>query len=106
MDSTINPLFEQKCYNAVKKEVLSLAENKEGRIFLFGSRAKGQITRGSDFDIGFEGFSDKEFRTIKLRMGLFWEESFVPYHLDLVNFNNVRDDFRKHAMETIELWKN
>ncbi len=62
MNSSIDMIFEQKCHDAVKREVLSLSSDKEGRIFMFGSRAKGDYKRGSDIDIGFEGMDDEDFR--------------------------------------------
>lgn len=105
MDNTINTLFEEKCLRAVKEEILDIIEGNPGRVFLFGSRARGNPRRGSDIDIGIEGMSDDLIRKIRIRMNLFWEESFVPYHLDIVDFNKVRESFRKVAMERITLWK-
>lgn len=105
MDSTIDKNFENRCIDRIRQEILKLSEGERGQIFLFGSRATGHFRRGSDIDIGFAGMDDDKYNSIRIKMDLFWEDSFVPYHLDLVNFDNVRNDFRKKAMETIEIWK-
>lgn len=105
MDYSINKQFDEKCLNSVKQEMLRLVDGYDGRVFLFGSRAKGVARRGSDIDIGIEGMPSALVRKLAIQMNLFWEESFVPYHLDIVDFDKVRDDFRNVAMEKIVIWK-
>ena len=105
MDFSINNEFENRCLNIVKTKIITLSEGRDGKIFLYGSRALGNFRRGSDIDIGVENMDESSFRKLKIQFDLFWEESIVPYHVDLVNFNFVKPEFRKIALKGIKIWK-
>ena len=101
----IDPEYEQKYESIVKDKLLELCRNKTCRIFLFGSRARGQVTRGSDFDIGITGLSKNEFENLTRKFQEFLDQSIVPYSVDLVNFDRVAPEFRKQAEKHIRIWK-
>jgi uncharacterized protein len=105
MDYSIDIEFEKRCLNKVKQQVLTYTKEQKVQIFLFGSRANGKFRRGSDIDIGIEGMSNEQFEDIKMRMNLYWEDSIVPYHLDIVNFDHVSRKFYNIAKKRIEIWK-
>ncbi len=105
MDFSINTEFENRCLNIVKDKIMALSEGLDGKIFLFGSRVSGNIRRGSDIDIGIENMDEEFFRKLKIYFDLFSEESLVPYHVDLVNFNEVGSDFRENALKEVTIWK-
>ena len=48
---------------------------------------------------------EKSFRRLKIYFDLFWEESLVPYHVDMVNFSEVGSGFRENALKEVEIWK-
>ena len=97
--------YEKKYLNIVKDKLLELASGTDAKVFLFGSRAAGTSRQGSDIDVGFENIDKEEFRRIRLRFNLFWEESIVPNKVDLVNFQEVPDDFAREAKKDIVIWK-
>ncbi len=97
--------YELKYLNIVKKKILELTEGSSARVFLFGSRARGDYKRGSDIDIGFDNIGIEDFRKIELAFELFWEESIVPNKVDLVYFPEVKNDFKKEAMKDVVIWK-
>ncbi|MBT4289276.1 MAG: hypothetical protein HOD92_18270 [Deltaproteobacteria bacterium] len=35
----------------------------------------------------------------------FWEESIVPYKIDIVHFDTVNADFKREAKKKIVIWK-
>jgi nucleotidyltransferase substrate binding protein (TIGR01987 family) len=74
--------FEKKYEKIVKQKVLELFGKTGARIFLFGSRARGDNRRGSDFDIGIEAVDSETFRKLVLDFDQFWEESIVPGKVD------------------------
>lgn len=106
MDSSIDYAFESMCLSIIKDQVLLLTEEYSCKVFLFGSRANGTFRRGSDFDIGIKGLSKDEFLRVRDEFSLFWEDSIVPYKLDLVNFDIVKDEFKEVALREIVVWKN
>lgn len=106
MDSSIDYKFETMCLNIVKDKVLSLTQEYSCKVFLFGSRANGTFRRGSDFDIGIKDLPNDNFLKVRDELSLFWEDSIVPYKIDLVNFDSVRDEFKAIALKEIINWKN
>lgn len=106
MHDKIDYNFDIMCLNTIKDKVLELSSGYNCKVFLFGSRAKGKFKRGSDIDIGFQNITKEDFIKVRDELSLFWEESIVPYKIDLVNFDFVLDDFREVALKDIVLWKN
>ena len=71
------------------------------RIFLFGSRAKGNSSSGADFDLALDAnINDKnKMRIIKDKI----EEIAGLYSVDLVNLNSVDADFKNIILKTGKL---
>ena len=71
------------------------------RIFLFGSRAKGNSSTGADFDLAIDTeFNDRnKMRMVKEKI----EEIAGLYSVDLVNLNSVDSDFKSIILETGKL---
>ena len=68
------------------------------RLFLFGSRAKGRYDEKSDIDIGIISdtrITGKQMATIQDKI----EEIPTLLKIDLVDFNQVDDDFKKIALK-------
>lgn len=101
----LSNFYEQKYENIIREKLIKLCINKRCLIFLFGSRACNTNYKGSDFDVGILGLSDKEFYSVSSKFDEFLEESIVPYNVDLINFNTVSPNFKKKALETIITWK-
>jgi predicted nucleotidyltransferase len=97
--------YEKKYENIVKDKILELFKNTSAKIFLFGSRARGEYLKGADFDIGIESVDSKIFQQLKIKFGNFHEESIVPYKVDLVLFDKVNPNFKKEAKKDAIIWK-
>jgi predicted nucleotidyltransferase len=97
--------FEKKYEKIVKQKVLELFGKTSARIFLFGSRARGDNRRGSDFDIGIEAVDSETFRKLVLDFDQFWEESIVPGKVDFVYLDDATAEFRKEVKKDGILWK-
>jgi predicted nucleotidyltransferase len=69
----------------------------EYRIFLFGSRAGGSARKGSDYDIGIEGPKRVLWETLA-RIEEELEDLPTLATIDVVDFFNVTDSFRRVAM--------
>ncbi|MCP4294823.1 MAG: nucleotidyltransferase domain-containing protein, partial [Proteobacteria bacterium] len=97
--------FEIRCEAIVKEKILELFGDTSAIIFLFGSRARGNFRRGSDFDIGFESIDYSIFRKLSLQFDLFLEQSIVPSKVDLVYIDRAESGFIKEAKKNMILWK-
>ena len=85
----------------VKQIVLKHIPKDNFAVFLFGSRAVGNAKPLSDIDI----LGPKPLPTIiKADLESDLEESIVPYKIDLIDFYQVDKDFKKEALNTIQIW--
>ena len=84
----------------VKQIVLKHIPKDNFAVFLFGSRAVGNAKPLSDIDIGVLG---PEPLPTLIKEDL--EESIFPYKIDLIDFYKVDKDFKKEALNTIQIWK-
>ena len=88
----------------VKSKILELFRGTGAKIFLFGSRARGEYKRGADFDIGIESVDYNTFRKLTIQFDDFWEESVVPNKVDFVFVENADPEFVKEAKKNIVIW--
>jgi len=54
---------------------------------LFGSRAKGNYTRGSDVDLAVKGCTAKDVISISMKLN---EETTLPYFFDIVLYETIK----------------
>jgi predicted nucleotidyltransferase len=96
--------IEQKYFLRLKELVINFLKDREVKIILFGSRARGQGSPFSDVDIGiipFGELEDKELAILRERI----EDSNIPYKVEVVNFSEVSEDFKKSALKEAIVWK-
>lgn len=107
MNSLEGPLSdsEEKFEEILKMKLLEIFGHTQAKIFLFGSRARGQARRGSDADIGIEFLDDATFRKLKSKFDTFWEESIIPFRVELIHFDRVDMDFKEQALKDRVIWK-
>jgi len=84
------------------KKLLKEKLPEESQFFLFGSRAKGTNSKFSDIDIGV--ITNKDIEDIIIEIKEIIEESFVPYDVDIIDFNNVSKKFREEALKKVVPW--
>jgi len=87
----------------VKQIVLKHIPKDNFAVFLFGSRAVGNDKPLSDIDFGILG-PEPLPTIIKVDLESDLEESIVPYKIDLIDFYQVDKDFKKEALNTIQIW--
>jgi len=105
LDVSVDREREERFLKELRRMVLSLLEGKNCKVFLFGSRARGDYCRSSDADIAVEGLSEEEFRKFKRLLNEQVEESFIPFTVDVVDLNKVPDSLRKTIMREGVRWK-
>lgn len=96
---------ENKYLNLTRDLVLRATSGLDCTIVLFGSRARGVYRRSSDIDIGFSGLSETAFTRARDRILSALEESVIPHHVDLVNFDTAPIGFRDVATKEVIVWK-
>jgi len=87
----------------VKQIVLKHIPKDNFAVFLFGSRAVENAKPLSDIDIGILGTVPLP-TIIKADLESDLEESIVPFKIDLIDFYQVDKDFKKEALNKIQIW--
>lgn len=72
-------------------------------IFLFGSRVDGTDSTYSDYDLGFFAETNIDSKIVELKEA--FQNSNIPFKIDLVNFSHVNIKFKKIALAKVEIWK-
>lgn len=93
-------MLDTKTVSEIKKIVFSYLDPKKDKIFIYGSRARGGDRKFSDVDIGI--VSKRKLDTLTLsNIEEAFEESDIPYTVEVVDFNTVTSDFRRLALKKI-----
>lgn len=70
------------------------AHIKRGKVYAFGSRYKNNNRKFSDFDIAIDTGEKLSFEFLNILKDAF-EESDLPYRVDIIDYNNISDKFKK-----------
>lgn len=92
----------------LKKEILRIVDKNapdlDLYVFLFGSRATGEHQRQSDYDIGLLAATEIPLSILsKIKSHI--EDLPTIEEIDVVDFNQVSTEFKKLALEKVEIWK-
>ncbi len=86
----------------IEKAIKVIFKNKEIKVFIFGSRARGDHTPRSDLDLGFLSEEDISYELALLRELL--EESNLTFTVDMVDLSRTSKDFRENVMREGRIW--
>ena len=86
-----------------QKIILAHIPLNEYSVFVFGSRAGNELKAYSDLDIGVLGEMSLPVDTLNKIKNLL-NDSTIPYKVDLIDFRNVSDEFKRIAMKKIQVW--
>lgn len=90
--------------DSVRRVLEKYFKNCDADLFCFGSRAAGKSTGKSDYDIGYftdESLSPTQRENLKEEL----ENLNIPVKVDLINFNDVSEDFKEMALKKVVVWK-
>ncbi len=92
MDNTLEYNLLKNDIEIIKDIFSQIPAVKE--VWIFGSRAKGNSKNGSDIDLAImnEGVSDDDL----LNLQSAFEESLLPYFVDVINFPELDHESLKH----------
>lgn len=72
-------------------------------VFLFGSWAKGTEKRTSDIDLAIRSHTDLS-RALIAKLREEFEESTIPYRIDIVDLRSASDEFVQNVMKEGIIW--
>ena len=88
----------------LKELVLASLKDEKVKIILFGSRGRQDNHSTSDVDIGLipHGGMDKK-KVVLLKEKV--EDLNIPYKVEIVDFSEVSESFKREAMKGMIVWK-
>ena len=93
-------MIDQKTLKTIKAILFRYLDPREDKVFIFGSWAMGDARKWSDIDIGIESKRKIAGITI-LNIEEAFEESDMPYVVEVVNFVHVSEKFRLVAKQRV-----
>ena len=93
--------LEEKQIDFIKETLKKYIPNSDAKFYVFGSRAKGEYSEYSDVDIAID-FPELSSDT-KSRLELEFENSTFPYEVDIVDLNNIKEDFKNLIKDSLIL---
>jgi len=85
----------------IEEIIFKFLEPKEYKVFIFGSRVTGKAEKFSDYDIGILGEKSVPGEKLALIEEAF-EESDLPFKVEVVDFSLVSSKFKKIALSKIK----
>ncbi len=86
----------------IKRAIKEIFKNKSVRVYIFGSRARGDHTPRSDLDLGFLSQEDISYELALLRELL--EESNLTFSVDVVDLSRTSDEFKEAVLREGRVW--
>lgn len=93
-------MLDNKTSEEIKKIIFHFLDPQTNKIFIFGSRAMGGARKFSDIDIGVKRKKPLEDSLLSDIKEAF-EESDIPYTVDIVDFSHVSDKFKDISLQKI-----
>lgn len=90
-----------------KKILLDIVMSKlpECKVYLFGSRARGTCRSGSDIDLALDADKKIDDMTIMYIKEAI-DASIIPFFVDIIDMQDVSDDFKNIITKDFIIWKN
>lgn len=92
-------MLDDRLLRSVKDIIFSVIPKDSYKVYIFGSRAIGNARKFSDIDIGIEGAKLSIETYFKLKDA--FEESNIPYTVDIIEMNETSDSFKKIAQQKV-----
>ena len=89
--------LEKKYLDFVKQTIASYL--KDYKLYIFGSRTKNKAKEYSDIDLAID--STELTPKIKSKIEAFFEDSTLPYEVDIIDLNNVTESFKQLIKEDL-----
>ncbi len=95
--------------NKYREQITDILENRfknqKVKVYLYGSRAKGEAYDASDIDLAVQSPDTISTELRKVKEAFF--ESTIPYRIDAVNLDEVDEKFKESILKEVVLfWEN
>lgn len=93
--------LEQRYIDEILKILKVFLPREEIAFYIFGSRARGTAKKYSDIDIAIDCNGGKLEDLLKIKIEKTFEETTIPYKVDIIDLNDISDSFKNHIKEDL-----
>ncbi len=101
MKTTLLAGGDDRYIKQIRHTVLDFFASVPGRVYLFGSWARGEQRRSSDVDIAIDGADAGSVGALREIL----EESAIPYRVDVVDMRFASESLRREIRKDGIAWK-
>jgi predicted nucleotidyltransferase len=87
----------------IQKVIAKHVDTDSAFVFLFGSRASGHSRPASDYDVGIYT-GQKIPLSVLAKIDDELEDYPIPVDIEVVDFSKVSEEFKRIALQEIEIW--
>lgn len=88
-------------HKSIVLDILTTFLPSDTIIYVFGSRAKNCAKPHSDLDIAVEIPNKKLNLSILAKLKSAFEDSLIPYTVDIIDLNNITDEFKTNIKDDL-----
>lgn len=92
--------LEEKYIKFLENILKENIKDDSAKFYIFGSRSKGNFAQYSDIDIAIK--SDMLSDEIKTKIELEFENSTLPYEVDIIDLNDISDKFKEFIKDDLK----
>ena len=101
METMLSNAREDVYIEKIRRTVLDFLSGTPGRVYLFGSWARGTQRCGSDVDVAVDGGNSGKIGALRELL----EESTIPYRVDVVDMRFASERLRQEIRKDGIAWK-
>jgi predicted nucleotidyltransferase len=87
--------IEPRHLSIVRKILDENLKDLNALVYVFGSRTVGSVKKYSDLDLAIDCCGQKIPFEIYAKLAIAFENSLLPYKVDIVDLNSISDQFKK-----------
>lgn len=99
-----NAKIDKWALDTTRQIISSVLRNKSVKVYLFGSRATGDVHRFSDIDIALEAKRGPVHDKLLVTINELLEDSNIPYTVDVVDLAHVSEKLRDRVYKEGIKW--
>ena len=93
--------LEDRYLKFIKDGLVLFFPSSDTKFYVFGSRSSGKYHQYSDVDIAIDDHGLKIDPALIVKVSSYFENSTFPYEVDIIDLNNISDNFKSIILDDL-----
>ena len=93
--------LEDRYLKFIKDSLVLFFPSSDTKFYIFGSRSSGKHHQYSDVDIAIDDHGLKIDPALIVKVSSYFENSTFPYEVDIIDLNNISDNFKSIILDDL-----